>query len=342
MDILLIGGGIFLGAAIVDAAVVRGHRLAVFNRGRSRNVWPAGVEHIVGDRQADLGRLAGRRFDAVIDTCGYVPAEVEASSAALEGSGCYCFISSISAYASMAHAPVFESDALASAEGIDRSDRDLRHYGAQKAACEAEAMRVFGARALVVRPGLIVGPGDRTGRFSYWPWRAMRGGTMLVPDAPADAPLQFIDVRDLGGWIVRLLESGGRGVFNATGPAGTATITWPRLIEACCVEAEGRGEAPVHVQASSEALLLGEGVAPWSELPLWLPSSDAEVRGHSRIDISRAIGAGLVTRPLAETIAAVVDEGVPAADDPRRHGKLTPQREAAVLEAIALAGEASA
>jgi 2'-hydroxyisoflavone reductase len=331
MDLLVIGGGIFLGSALVDAALVRGHRLTVFNRGRSRASWPGGVEAIVGDRSVDLGRLAGRRFDAVIDTCGYVAPEVRASAEALSDSGCYCFVSSISAYASFAHAPVRESDPLAPFTDVDPADRDLRHYGAQKAACEAALGAVFGERALVVRPGLIVGPGDRSGRFSHWPWRALAGGDFVFPAAPPDEPLQFIDVRDLAAFVVGLLEGGQRGPFNATGPVGTS-VGWPALVIACLAAAAARGAPPASAHAVDEAFLLEQGVTPWSELPLWLPSGDPEHRGHSRVDLTRAVAAGLATRPLADTLGAILDEGLPTADDPRRRGKLTPAREAQLLE----------
>ena len=331
MNILLLGGGLFLGAAIADHAAARGHRLTVFNRGRSRSDWPAGVEAVVGDRTSDLGRLEGRRFDAVIDTCGYVPADVRASALAFADADCYCFVSSISAYESFAHAPVAESDSLAVGDSVDPADRDLAHYGSQKAACEQQVARVFGERALIVRPGLIVGPGDRSGRFSHWPWRVMAGGAMVVPDAPTDEPLQFIDVRDLGEWIVRLLERGDRGAFNATGPTGRPPYTWPELVDACIAAAAAHGAPDLEVVRIGEQALLDAGVAPWNELPLWLPSIDADYLGHSRVDTARAFVTGLATRPLAATIAAVIAEGVPAADDERRRGKLTREREAVLV-----------
>ncbi len=331
MDILLLGGGIFLGAAIADHAAARGHRLTVFNRGRSRSAWPDGVEAVVGDRTRDLGRLAGRRFDAVVDTCGYVPADVRLSAESLADAGCYCFVSSISAYGSFAHLPVVESDALAIGDGVDPADRDLAHYGSQKAACEQQVSRVFGERSLIVRPGLIVGPGDRSGRFSYWPWRAMAGGAMVVPNAPADEPLQFIDVRDLAEWTLRLLERGDRGAFNATGPVGRPPYTWPELIESCMAAAAALAAPEVEVVRIGEQALVDAGIAPWSELPLWLPSIDPDYLGHSRVDTARAFATGLATRPLAATIAAVIAEGVPAADDERRRGKLTREREAELV-----------
>jgi 2'-hydroxyisoflavone reductase len=329
MELLLIGGGIFLGASLVDAALARGHRLTVFNRGRARSDWPRDVEVLVGDRCSDLGLLAGRRFDAVVDTCGYVPVEVRASAAALASCGRYCFVSSISAYASFTHAPVHESDALAASDGIAEDDRDrARHYGPQKAACERVVAAAFGERALIVRPGLIVGPGDRTGRFSYWPWRALAGGEILVPDVSGDAPIQLIDVRDLADWIVRAVEADASGAFNATGPQDGRACGWPDVLEACIDAARRRGGAPLRFVPVGESFLLEQGVAPWNELPLWVPSTDADHLGFARVDCSRAVGAGLVTRPLAETVDAVLDEFATLVDDdPRRRGKLTLDRE---------------
>ncbi|HKX41035.1 MAG TPA: NAD-dependent epimerase/dehydratase family protein [Burkholderiaceae bacterium] len=344
MNILILGGGVFLGAAALDAALRRGHTVTVFNRSRSRTAWPSGVDAVQGDR-ADrdaLARLAaGRRWDAVIDTCGYVPLDVRASAEALRASlsetGRYLFVSSISVYASTRHAPVRETDALASNDGIAPDDRNLEHYGPQKAACEAEVTRVLGdERALLVRPGLIVGPGDRSGRFSYWPWRAAAGGTMLVPDVPDGEPLQFIDVRDLGEWMIRALEQRERGAFNATGPAndapGESVVDWTTLIAACRAEAQHRGIEPAEPVRVAEARLLEHGVQPWTELPLWLPASDPEHAGFNRADLARARTAGLRTRPLRETIAAVLAEAAPTdPDDRRRQGKLMREREATLL-----------
>jgi len=339
MKLLILGGGVFLGAAALQSALAGGHSVTVFNRGRARAAWPAGVEVLTGDRAHDLRLLAGRHWDAVIDTCGYVPADVRASALALRDCGTYLFVSSVSAYATTSQVPpklpVSETDALASAEGIAPDDRGLQHYGPQKAACEAEVQAVFGARALIVRPGLIVGPGDRSGRFSHWPWRMAAGGEMLVPDVPADvvndAPLQFIDVRDLGDWMIRLIEQGTQGTFNATGPAGGVVVGWDTLIATCRAEAIARGLAPAREVWVGEAFLLEHKVEPWSELPLWLPSTDPEYAGFNRIALTRAEAHGLRTRPLRETVAAVLDEGIPAADDKRRAGKLTREKEAELL-----------
>ena len=227
--------------------------------------------------------------------------------------------------------PITEADALASFDGIAADDRDLRHCGPQKAACEAEVTGVFGDWALIVRPGLIVGPGDRSGRFSHWPRRLTAGGAVLVPDVPAGEPLQFIDVRDLADWMLRLLEQSARGTFNATGPAGGMAADWQALIDACCDEALVRGLTPATAVRVGEAFLLERAVASWSELPLWLPSTDPDFAGFNRVDLARADSRGLRTRPLAASVAAVLDEGLPASDDKRRVGKLTREREAQLL-----------
>jgi 2'-hydroxyisoflavone reductase len=336
LNILILGGGVFLGAATLQSAVSRGHAVTVFNRGRARSVWPDGVEVLTGDRATDLGALHGRRWDAVIDTCGYVPADVQASAEALRGCGCYLFVSSISVYATTTQVPVRETDALAPFDQLARDDRNLEHYGAQKAACEAEVQRVFGERALIVRPGLIVGPGDRSGRFSHWPWRVMAGGEMLVPDVPPGEPLQFIDVRDLGEWMVRLLEANERGVFNATGPVNdnnSAACDWSMLQQTCTDAVSARGLVPARGVPVAEPFLVEQGVQPWSELPLWLPSGDPEYTGFNRVDLGRARAAGLRTRALHATVDAVLDEGQPAPDDKRRAGKLTRDKEAQLLAA---------
>ncbi len=338
LNILILGGGVFLGAAALQSAVSRGHAVTVFNRGRARSVWPAGVQVLSGDRSTDLGALSGRHWDAVIDTCGYVPADVQASAEALRACDCYLFVSSISVYATTTQVPVQETDPLARFDQLARDDRNLEHYGPQKAACEAEVQRVFGDRSLIVRPGLIVGPGDRSGRFSHWPWRSMAGGDMLVPDVPPRELLQFIDVRDLGDWMVRLLETNERGVLNATGPVsdnGGPLCDWPALLQTCTDAVAARGLVPARGVPVAEAFLVEQGVQPWSELPLWLPSGDPEYAGFNRVDLSRARATGLRTRSLRDTVDAVLDEGQPTPDDKRRAGKLTRDKEAELLAASA-------
>jgi 2'-hydroxyisoflavone reductase len=195
-------------------------------------------------------------------------------------------------------------------------------------------MQALGERALTVRPGLIVGPGDRTGRFSHWPWRIAEGGAVLVPDVPADTALQFIDVRDLAGWMVHLLERDTAGVFNANGPVSQTSTepgTWPGLLAACRDEAWRRGAPAAELVPVRETYLVEQGVAPWTELPLWLPPGDASLAGFMRIGVSRAQAHGLRTRPLRETIAAVLDEHHPPLGDARRGKALTREREARLI-----------
>jgi 2'-hydroxyisoflavone reductase len=338
MRVLIIGGGIFLGRALLAATLARGHVAAVFNRGRARREWPAGVAVLTGDRRGDLAPLAAAGpWDAVIDTCGYCPADVLPTARVLAACRRYLFVSSVSAYAVHNQPGLREDSALASAEGL-AADAAItaETYGPLKAECERVLVRDLGDRLLVVRPGLIVGPGDPTGRFSYWPWRAAAGGTMLVPAAPAQSPLQVIDVRDLAEWMVRLVEQGASGSYNAVGPAGGAPpLGWPELIKACRYAAQAAGHAPAEAVAVSEALLVREKIEPWRELPLWLPADDPEFAGFMSVDISRAAAHGLRTRPIADTVRDVLAEGLPVADDARRAGKLTLEREAQLLRLAA-------
>ena len=216
MKLLLLGGPRFLGRAIADAALERGHELTFFNRGTTnRELYPE-VERIIGDRAGDLTALGGRMWDAVIDTSGYLPSEVRASAEALAGCGRYCFVSSVSVYADFSK-PNDEDSPVAELGDLPDDEVTNESYGALKALCEEATRNVFKERALVVRPGLIVGPHDPTGRFTYWPHRIARGGEVLAP-APPERRTQVIDVRDLGEWIVALCERGASGTFNATHP----------------------------------------------------------------------------------------------------------------------------
>jgi 2'-hydroxyisoflavone reductase len=338
MRVLIIGGGVFLGRALLEAALAHGHAVDVFNRGRARSDWPEGVGVLTGDRRGDLAALAaGTPWDAVIDTCGYCPADVLPTARALAACPCYLFVSSVSAYAVHTQPGLREDDALAPAAGL-AADAPItgETYGPLKAECERVLGRELGARLLVVRPGLIVGPGDPTGRFSYWPWRAAAGGTMLVPDAPPGAPLQVIDVRDLADWMLQLVEQRATGSFNAIGPAGGAAfLGWPELIAACQAQARAASHVPARAVAVDEALLVREKVGPWVELPLWLPADDPEFAGFMSVNLDRAAAYGLRTRPIADTVRDVIAEGLPTAGDRRRAGKLTLEREAALLRLAA-------
>jgi 2'-hydroxyisoflavone reductase len=286
MQILVLGGTQFLGRHAVDVALTRGHEVTLFNRGQtSPELFPT-VERLRGDRDGDLAALRGRSFDAVIDTSGYVPRVVTETLDALGDVGHYTFVSSISVYADASTPPTEET----AVEQLPEPSEDPQvHYGALKALCE-EAVRGRFPDAFVPRPGLIVGPFDPTGRFTYWPTRIASGGAVLAP-APADAPSQVIDARDLAVWIIAAVERGAGGTFNAVGPRQTLGA-----ILQTCIDVTGSDTELVWVEP---AFLLEHDVEPWMELPLWLP--DPEYAGMTSITPERALSEGLTTRPLADT-----------------------------------------
>jgi 2'-hydroxyisoflavone reductase len=309
LRILVLGGTKFLGRAFVEAALARGHELTLFNRGETNPDLFAGVEQVRGDRTVDLSALAGRTFDAIVDPSGYVPATVRASAELLSGCGQYVFVSSVSVYADFSTGPTVESPVAELGDAsADELAADSSNYGALKALCEQAVWDVFRESCLVVRPGLIVGPHDPTGRFTYWAHRLARGGELLAP-APPERLAQFVDVRDLAGWMVECLERRVMGVFNATNEG----VAWSSLL------------ADAEVTWVSDTFLQEHEVGPWLELPLWLPGP--EWAGMHQTDVSRAVAAGLRFRPLAETI-----EGAAGADAVEGVG-LTPEREAELLAA---------
>jgi 2'-hydroxyisoflavone reductase len=316
--LLLVGGPRFLGRAIADAALARDHELTFFNRGQTnpelyRQLFP-GVERIVGDRKTDLAALAGRTWDAVVDTCGYLPHDVLASARALAGSGRYCFVSSISVYADFSQ-PMDEESAVAELGDLPDDEVTNESYGALKTLCEEAVRREVGDRALVVRPGLIVGPHDPTGRFTYWPHRVARGGEVLAPGL-AERRTQFIDVRDLAEWMVALCERGVSGTFNATNEG----VTWEELLETC----RAVTGANARVTWVSDDFLVEHEVGQWMELPLWL--AEPEMAAANDAIVRRAVAAGLRFRPLTETVRATLELAEPTDD-----AGLAPEREADLL-----------
>jgi 2'-hydroxyisoflavone reductase len=323
--ILVLGGTRFLGRAFVDAARARGHALTLFNRGRTNPELHSGVERIVGDRDGGLAALAGRTWDAVLDPSGFFPRIVGASASAL--AGCverYLFVSSISVYAEPIPRGVNESGPLAKLADPTVEDIGGGAYGGLKALCEERVRDAFGARALVVRPGLIVGPHDTTDRFPYWPRRLARGGEVLAPGSPG-APTQFIDVRDLAAWLVSLLERDVGGTFNATGPAEPLTL-------GPCLEriAAAVGGGP-RLTWVSEAFLDAQRIEPWMQMPLWVHAAD---QAFETASIARALAEGLTFRPLEDTARDTLawERGLTTDTRPPSPA-LTPEREAEVLAA---------
>ena len=321
MKLLVLGGTVFLGRHIVEADIAGSHEVTLFNRGRHEPQLFPDVEKLRGDRDGDLSALHGRRWDAVIDPSGYRPAQIRAAIEMLDGAVAhYTFISSISVFRECAPGRRFD-------ESAPRSDGDVG-YGALKSRCEDTLATLLPGRAACVRPGLIVGPHDPTDRFTYWPRRVARGGDVLAPGRP-ERPVQFIDVRDLAEWCVRLAGGQRTGTFNAVGPA--SMLAMGSLLETC----RAVSASDARFRWVPDETLVAAGVEPWSELPLWIPESDTTHGGLLLADNRRAVTAGLAFRPAADTVRATLDwdrhEGDPPRDSPNRVTPITPEREAALL-----------
>jgi nucleoside-diphosphate-sugar epimerase len=317
--LLILGGTKFLGRATTEAALARGHEVTLFNRGQTKAELFPDTAKIHGDRAHDLSLLDGRSWDAVIDPSGYVPHIVRASAEALaDAADYYLYISSISVYADF-HGPFDEESERKELGDLpaDRLLEDYSNYGPLKALCEDAVVETLPDRHALVRPGLIVGPHDPTGRFTYWPHRVARGGEVVAP-APPDENVQFVDVRDLAEWLVTLCETRRPGAFNAVQPG----VSWEELLETC---REVSGSDAKLVWADGE-FLLEQGVEQWMGLPMWM--HEEEWRGMHMADVSRAIAAGLSFRPLEETVRATLDEA-----ETTEEAGLSPQREREVLDA---------
>ena len=317
MRLLLLGGPKFLGRAVIDAALERGHEVTLFNRGSTNPELHPELERITGDRDGGLDGLRGRGWDAVVDTSGYLPRVVAAGAELLSDAvGHYVFVSSVSVYASFAEV-VDESSARAQL-GEPGSEDIGKNYGALKALCEETVETAFPGKSTAVRAGLIVGPYDPTGRFTYWPHRIARGGDVLVP-GPAWRPVQIVDVRDLADWIIRATEERFAGPFNVTGPTTMgAVVDSARRVT-------GATARSVEVD---DGFLAGEGVDEWMGFPLWIDTRNEEWRRFLEVDTARAVAAGLTLRPLDETVAATLEHARPVDGV-----GLTPEREAELLAA---------
>ncbi len=326
LKLLLLGGTRFLGRATVEAALGRGHEVTLFTRGETNpDLFPE-AEKLRGDR-ADpiLGRVAFLR--AASGTRSSTPRATSPRSSATSAEalrdsvGRYVFVSSISAYADFSTGPSEDSRRAELAEDhpVDEMLPEYENYGALKALCEDVVTDAYGERAVIVRPGLIVGPHDPTGRFTYWPHRIARGGDFVAP-APDDGRFQLVDARDLGAWLVDLGERGASGAYNAVHPG----FTWAELVETG-LRVTGSDARPVWVDSE----WLGEqGVGEWMELPMWL--RDPEWVGMNGADASRAVADGLTFRPLEDTIRGTLDHAETTED-----AGLKPERERELLAAWA-------
>ncbi len=303
LRILILGGTGFIGPHQVRYALERGHKLTLFNRGRRPQQWPAPVEELTGDRNTgDLKSLAGRDWDVCIDNPTSLPFWVRDAGQLLRGKvKHYVFVSTMSVYASDKEPGQDETAPLAEYKGPDamkETQQSLRAnleglYGSLKALCEREAERWFAGATTIVRPGLIVGPGDESDRFTYWPVRLAGGGDVLAPGDGSD-PLQFVDARDLAEWTIRLAEARALGTYNAMGPA--ATLTTQGLLEGVRTAVASSARL-VFVPT---AFLEQQKVAAWSDMPVWVPAQ-GDTAGFGRRSNARALRAGLTFRPLATT-----------------------------------------
>jgi 2'-hydroxyisoflavone reductase len=289
MDLLVIGGTVFVGRAVVAEARKRGHTVTIFHRGEHGEDAFPDVEHVHGDRKTDLARLDGRTWDAVVDTCGFDGGTVGASARHLSARvGHYGFVSSVSVYSDW---PAVAVDETAAVKPMGHEDS----YGAGKVAAEAAAEAAMPGRVLVSRPGLIAGPYENIGRLPYWLRRVALGGEVLAPGDP-DEPRQWIDARDLAAFHLDCAEQGTTGVFNTVGPP--AQFTMRELLDTCR-EVTGGDATFTWVDG---ATITGAGLQPWTEIPIWLWDADGDVSQSWNVDVSKARAAGLAVRPLRETV----------------------------------------
>ncbi|HMS34754.1 MAG TPA: NAD-dependent epimerase/dehydratase family protein [Ignavibacteria bacterium] len=324
MNILILGGTVFMGIQLVNYAQKRNHNVTLFNRGkRNPDIFPD-VEKLFGDRNSDLAPLNGRKFDAVIDTCGHVPGIVRKSAELLkDNTDNYTFISSISAYSDFSKHGQDESGETCKIADGNIEEMTMENYGAMKVLCENVVSEVFGDRALNIRPGLIVGENDWSDRFTYWIHRIDQGGKVLAPDGKKDR-VQFIDVKDLSEWTIKMAEGKKSGLYNATGP--DYKLTFEEFINTCQKVTGGKAE----IIWAKEKFLLDENITPWMELPMWVTEAD---QGINNMDISKAIKDGLTFRPLEETLMDTLKFDKSRKDYTLRAG-LKPERETEVISKL--------
>ncbi|MEM7735945.1 MAG: NAD-dependent epimerase/dehydratase family protein [Deinococcota bacterium] len=323
MKLLVIGGTRFVGRHLVEEAQKRGHDITLFNRGKSNaDLFPA-ITHIRGDRDvpSELAQLSAGAWDAVIDTCGYFPRQVREVLEVIPKDAHYVFISSISVYAQQTVAHQTEDAELLELDPGTPEEVTGETYGGFKVLCEREAQTQ--AKCLIARPGVIVGPHDHSDRLSYWPWRVAKGGQMLVPRGP-EFPCQFIDARDLASWTLDMLAKGQTGVYNLVNAADSITLgdVLTKSLELANSDAT--------FTWVDEDFLQAQEVAAWSELPMWIPG---EMSNFMRIRNDAAQEAGLVTRPLVDTIRDLLTWRETLPEDYQMSAGLSEAREQELLAA---------
>jgi 2'-hydroxyisoflavone reductase len=326
MNVLVLGGTRFLGRHIVEQLVTGGDRVVCFHRGETRSPLPAGVEERYGDRNADLGAVAVEHWDAIVDTSCQRPEQMERSLQLRADR--YVLISTVNVYADLNLPGVTEN--APTIETFDPSD-DAASYGGNKAASERLLLQRYQHASVILRPGLIVGRWDPTGRFTYWCRRFARGGRVLAPGDP-DRRIQFIDAADIADFVARALSDGTTGTFSIVGPQ--VPMTMAQLLDVCASVAAERGAPRAEIAWADDAFLLARDVVQWTELPLWL--TEPRYAGILALDNAKALAAGLQTRPAEQTVRAVLDWI--ARDGDVAGSGLTPEREAELLEELTAEG----
>ena len=338
MKVLILGGTRFLGRALVEEALKRGHEVTLFNRGTNQDVFPE-VEQLIGNRDSDVSVLENRKWDVVMDTCGFAPHQIKKIASVLgDNIEHYTFVSSISTYKDWIPFHIKEGYHLQSIPPTEKLKAvengeisPYEYYGALKVLCEEEAEKHWPGRVLHIRAGLLVGPFDYSDRLPYWVQRVAQGGKVMVPGR-SDRPVQLIDVKDVATWAFDMTENRKVGKFNVTGPNDELTIE--DLLNTCKAVTNSDAEF-VWVE---EQFLLESQVQPWTEMPLWIPESfplEGETepwKGGFFISIEKAVNAGLSFRPIEETIYDVYQWEKSREDIERKAGILR-RREQELLEA---------
>jgi len=326
MRILLIGGTVFVGRHLAAELIKQGHELTLFNRGKTRRGLFPGVREVYGDRDGGLDVFEGEEFDWVVDTCGYVPRVVGASAQFFKDRAQhYLFVSTVSVYPSTDQAGIDENGAVAVIEDPETEVVDGRTYGALKALCEEQVLEAFGDRALIPRPGIVMGPEDPTDRFTRWVSRIAEGGDFLAPE-DRNQPVELIDARDLGAWMALQIGDGNCGIFNTAGAMGSLTMA--SMIEGCV---NGTGGAGTPRWVSSEALQAADINGP-SELPFWLP--DPSAWGLFQVTSAKAADCGMRYRPFEETVTDTLAWAQTRSADHKWTVGITAEKEAEVLAGL--------
>ena len=326
--ILILGGTAFLGPELVEHARAEGHTLTLFNRGKTNPHLFPDIEKLHGDRKSDLSALRGRTWDVVIDTSANTPKVVQASAELLKDAvKSYVFISTISVYGDPVTKDGPDETAPVAKLTTDTDVVTNETYGALKALSEKAAETALPGRAIVIRPGLIVGPTDPTDRFTYWPARFGEGGDILAPGTASD-PAQIIDVRDLAAWTIAMAVHGEAGTFNAVGP--NPAIGMGDLVSAC----QRAAGVPSTITWADAPFLEKQKVGAWMDMPVWVGNGDDT--GMARVRIAKAVQRGLTFRPLEETARDTLAwwRTLPAERRTKPKAGLSRAREAEVLAAF--------